>query len=322
MYKFYGNISPGGIIMKKTGLFLAMLLMMSMVGFVSAHQVTVDGDPSDWQAYTSTQKVNTWHLYSNAGEWVWKDATGDVRTDIQDCNSCDPGDTDITEIRITSDQDYVYILVKFRDINKVGGYLEDGTEPFGNSKRGLGLIITIDTDQQSNSGQTWLPKYSNTQVNSNAAWERAVFITTANDGWNYNKAHIYADYNEFDIYDPSWNDVGSHNSEAVIDADNDVIEMKLYKGDLGIQDLSSSTIRITVSTIVHDWSTGNAVIVGDQSNSNVVDVMTTESSTWDEVSDGYIDYYTDIDISQVPFFSNLAVVLAFVLGVVLLFRRL
>jgi len=45
--------------MKKAGLFLAMLLMLSVAGFVSAHQITVNGDDNDWQADTSTQNVNT-----------------------------------------------------------------------------------------------------------------------------------------------------------------------------------------------------------------------------------------------------------------------
>lgn len=290
--------------MKRVGLFLAMILMLSMVGFVSAHSITVDGNPTDWKAETSTQSTNTWQLYSDVGEGVWKDATGDERTDFANPDKR----VDITEFRVTADDQYIYFLIKFNDLDVVG---QDGAP---------GIMITLDTNP--GFGEPSFGYNSETNVNSDARWEYQLLLDLAN-GAVQDGTPVYGDGtlvwnggSPLDLVDMDYSvDLSSSNDMFVASTTNDLVEVRILKSELG----NPSMIRVELA-VVRVNPNGDAWDISEVSD--VLDAMTTTGpNTWDEVSDGVVDYYVDIDISQVPFFSDLAVALVLVVGAILFFRR-
>jgi len=284
-----------------------MVLLLGFAGFVSAHSVTVDGDPTDWSADTSLQNVNTWQLYSDVGEWVWKDNVSDERTDYSNPDRR----VDITEFRITADDQYIYFLIRFNDLDVLG---QDGAP---------GILITIDTDQVQGSGQSWFGYNSDTQVaqSGDANWEYQLMIDLSHSSVQ-NGTPVLGDGVEvwngggpLDLVNTSWNDVSTLSDEFVASIDDDVVEVRILKSELG----NPSTIRVELA-VVRVNPSGDAWNINDASD--VLDAMTDVSgNTWNEVSDGYVDYYADVNIAQVPFFGNVAVVLAFALGAALLLRR-
>ncbi|CAD5243315.1 hypothetical protein [Thermococcus camini] len=292
-------------------LFVGLLMLGGMMRMVSAHSVTVDGDPADWLADTGTQAINTWQLYSSVGEWVWKDNESDERTDW---STPDPR-VDITEFRVTADEQYIYFLIKFNNLDVVG---QDGAP---------GIMITIDTDQSIGSGGTYFGYLSETQVaqNGNANWEYQLLIDLSSSSVQNNQP-VYGDGtpvwdsgSPLDLVDTSWDDVSTSSDEFVASTTYNAVEVKILKSELG----NPSTIRVELAVVRVNPSGDAWDIIGV---SDVLDAMTDVSgNTWNEVKDGYVDYYADINISQVPFFSNnvamAALTFLLVLGAVWFFRR-
>jgi len=112
---------------RKISLFLVAIMVLGMlsaafvmVPSVSAYTITVDGDPSDWAADASAQAVNTGKYYATAsgGEYVWKDIEGDdtgngTYTYPTTYNGME---ADLLEFRVTSDANWLYMLVRLADI--------------------------------------------------------------------------------------------------------------------------------------------------------------------------------------------------------------
>ncbi|WP_157727043.1 hypothetical protein [Thermococcus siculi] len=292
-------------------LIMALMVLGGMMGMVSAHTVTVDGDPSDWTASTWNQNINTAQLYQDVGEWVWKDAAEDERTVFANPDKR----VDILEFRITADDTYLYFMIRFNDLDVVG---EEGAP---------GIMITIDTDQGQDSGEVWFGYLSDTKVASdgNANWEYQILVDLANSQVQDGQP-VYGDgvpvwnggspLDVIQVQNNEWVDISTSDDEFVASTTNDVVEIRVKKSELG----DPSTIRVELG-VVRENGSANALDPDGGSGSDVLDAMTDATSTEDEVSDGAIDYYEDINISSVPFFSNAAVILAIILGVVVLFRK-
>ncbi|ASJ08362.1 hypothetical protein A3L11_03590 [Thermococcus siculi] len=302
----------GGQSMKRFAvLIMALMVLGGMMGMVSAHTVTVDGDPSDWTASTWNQNINTAQLYQDVGEWVWKDAAEDERTVFANPDKR----VDILEFRITADDTYLYFMIRFNDLDVVG---EEGAP---------GIMITIDTDQGQDSGEVWFGYLSDTKVASdgNANWEYQILVDLANSQVQDGQP-VYGDgvpvwnggspLDVIQVQNNEWVDISTSDDEFVASTTNDVVEIRVKKSELG----DPSTIRVELG-VVRENGSANALDPDGGSGSDVLDAMTDATSTEDEVSDGAIDYYEDINISSVPFFSNAAVILAIILGVVVLFRK-
>jgi hypothetical protein len=124
---------------------LAILLSFLVIGafpIVKAKTITVDGDPSDWTG-TPPATNNTGEI--SEGEYIWRDEPGD---DAGNGSWAYPtgyvgGEADLLELRITWDEDYLYLLFVFDDI------------PEGQWNR-TAIDFVIDTDRVSGSGQEWL----------------------------------------------------------------------------------------------------------------------------------------------------------------------
>ncbi|MBI1293014.1 hypothetical protein GC173_17535 [bacterium] len=88
-------------------LVLAGILSFSSV--LPAGTRTIDGDPSDW---TGTGPVQIHDVAISNDEFIYKGESGDVRTDP----AGGLGNYDLTELRMTRDDTYLYILARFADI--------------------------------------------------------------------------------------------------------------------------------------------------------------------------------------------------------------
>ena len=245
---------------------LSFIGMTAIAVVFALGQITVDGDPSEW---TGTPPVdnNTWkYSGGTAGglnEWIWKDTEEDERTDFTH-----PGRdkrVDILEVRIASNSDYLYFLVKMRDIDVTSG-------------NGAPMVqISIDRDREAGSGQEWLGGFADTKVHTNARWERLIITRFGSGNSNLR------------LFDSNWNE--TFTGDAAISSDYEVIEGRVPWSDLGGAP-NDYTLRFTFSTYRAKENDDTKDIVG---YSNALDVVTTVSgNTWDEVQDGSIDYYVDI----------------------------
>lgn len=268
---------------------LLILAVLLTAPFTSkAHTITVDGDPSDWTGTPPTSD-NTYTISS--GEWIWRDASGDERTDFA---NPDPR-VDITEFRITSNSTHLFFLIKFDNLDVVG---QDGAP---------GILITIDMDMITGSGETWFGYNSETQVaqNNDSNWEYQVAIDLAN-GEVSDGQPVYGDGVEvwnggsaLDVLDTGWNDVSTSSSVFVASTTNNAVEIAIAWSDLGVADSSTvGTLRFEVG-VVRVNPTGDAWDVNGASD--ILDCITTTGpNTWDEVQDGYVDYYFDVTFNSVP----------------------
>jgi len=229
-------------------------------------QITVDGNPSEWTGTPPTD-VNTWkYSAGTAGglnEWIWKDAQGDERTDFANPDTR----VDILEVRIASDANYLYFLIKMRDIDVTSG---DGAPM---------VQISIDRDRTPGSGIEWLGGWSDTQVKTDARWE--YLVTTRFGSGN----------TDLRVWNTSWS--ASFVGSAAISAEYDVIEGAIPWSAIGGSP-DNYTLRFTFSTYRANTS-DDTWDIGGGGTSNALDVVTTAGpNTWNEVSDGVIDYYVDI----------------------------
>ena len=301
---------------RKAGLILMALVLLGMAGFVSAHSITVDGDPSDWLADTSSQSINTWQVYTSVGEGVFKDNTSDYRNDNGDISSW----ADIKEFRVTSDDTYVYFLITFTNLTGVGSLGTNG-----------GTFLVIAINDGTGTGTTFAGDSDTYTYNSTSGtgtkWKYQVVINLAASnysGTGTTQAIVKPDTNWgalFYIVNDSWNFQQPAGALAAVSLPNNAIEIRIPKSLFASTNLNFSVMA------ANGWSDynsngGGTWDIGGNDVSDAIDVITTKSgNTWNEVDDQVVDYYISLDISQVPFFSSLTVALAVVLGAVLVFRR-
>ena len=301
--------------MRKVSLALVALLLLGMAGFVSAHSITVDGDPNDWLADTTGQAINTWYVYTDVGEGVFKDNTSDYRTD----NGGKSSWADIKEFRVTSDDTYIYFLITFTNLSGIGSLGTDGGTFLAIAIRdgaGAGMYFAGESETQT---------YNSTS-GSGTLWSYQLVINLAASNYTGTGATSatvgpYANWGAlFYIVNDSWNFQNPDGALAAVSLPNNAIEIRVPRSMFSP---IATTFNFSIMA-ANGWSnmTSNSGGTWEIYGSDAIDVITTTSgNTWNEVKDQVVDYYISLDISQVPFFSDLAVALAVVLGAVIIFRR-
>ncbi len=188
-------------------LFISILLIAPWA-VLSSHPITVDGDDSDWIG--TPPPVDSYGV--SMGEGIWTDAANDDVGDGGDAplaadnpagytypdTSLYTGDeADLLEWRITPDLNNN--LLNF--LIRLGGFTEYW-QPI--------VVMTIDLDHQTGSGEVWLPQNADVQVSPENAWEYAVAIADGN----------------IKVFDATWNDV-TGTSQVALNTSTGVIEMSV-----------------------------------------------------------------------------------------------
>ncbi len=207
---------------------------------------------------------------------------------------------DLTEFRMTADSTYLYILVKFLNLDLIG---RDGSPA---------IMITIDKNASDTDtfGNTYFAMWSDTQLNKSgyANWEYQIVIDLSRNISENEKINGTTD--ALNIYNISWTDVADKNSYFVVNKTNNTVEAAIYIPTLESDGVGLSTIRVEVG-VVRGNGFGDSwdPTRGGGGDSDLLDAVTTTGpNTWDDVSDGYLDYYFEINISTIipelqPYFA-------------------
>ena len=208
-------------------LFLFALLPIRVLGSppTTGSTITVDGDPSDWVG-TAPTIPNSWTI--SEGEFIWVDEVDDdtgngswiYPTTFQGTEA------DLVEVRITWNENYLYILLKFADL------------PDGQWNR-TAISIGIDQDLTSSSGAGWFPGWTGVAIDERAWWEYGISIVSG----NIPGAGIA-------IYNQTWQTVANTTYPAETpllvanDTDTDCIELGIPLSVIG--DPSGKTWRFSI----------------------------------------------------------------------------
>ena len=235
-----------------------------------AYSITVDGDPSEWvlSAPTITNQGRIARNTAGLGEYIWNDASGDARSDFASPDSR----VDLTEFRVTADADYLYFLAKVQDLNQASG---DGAPQ---------IQIAIDRPP---GGETWLGSSSDTQVSPAAAWE-LLLITRLGSG--------NADLTVWEGGFTSQIQVGS----VVASGETDAIEIAVPWDAIGGP--ATSFLRFTVGVLRSNTSDEAWNLNGASDFLDAItnyETVASELNTWQELSDGVLNYHFDIWFSNV-----------------------
>jgi hypothetical protein len=241
-----------------------------MVVAVAAHArpIVVDGSAADWTGHLPPVQ-DLGHIQRDAGrhgEFVWRDATGDARAV--------PGVSglDLTEVRITGDQNHLYVLARL-------------TGPVVTSGAGAPqLQVAIDTDHFAGLGQPAFAHGAATAVASGAEWERLV-VTRFGSGQS-----------------PEVLDAGfaprTALTQGALSADG-VVEVAVPWTIFDSPDPPFGSLRFTVALFASAADDSDLLPTGAAA-SRAVDGMTDYGDpgslhgTLDETADGVVDHYADV----------------------------
>ncbi len=222
----------------------------------------IDGNPSDWLGQPPS--TDNTYKYSN-GEFIWRDKVGD---EITYFSNPDPS-VDIEEIRITGDDEYMYMLIKMNNITTVTG-------------NGAPLVM-IAIDYNSSTGNTDLPSYIDYTLDQQYAWDSLILVPLGS-GLDVDGDHRY----ELLVYSSSWYIIGDIGDEAAVN--NNYIELKVKWSSLGIDSPYNKTLHIVVLTA---HATSEDIAWDIPGGPDVLDTVST-SSTQIEVSDGVQNYFLPV----------------------------
>lgn len=282
------------------------------------HSIVVDGEAEDWYGEAPlTENTGAWNL----GEYIWLDKTGEERKDSATLEA--NTDADIVEFRAYADTDWMYFLVKMKDITDV-------TRPY--------VAIGMDTRRSEESGgMNWLGDESATGIGGNY-WgetaaehypERQVNVHWVNDAGQA-QVELYAP-DSTGWYAPVGEVVSAGDESEVaegwaaeISAEHDVIEVRIPRSDLcldGMEPGELKTVRFTVASFLNTgaWNnqgTGTREVysgtskavdslgIAPQRPSSVPD-NDWGLGSWDEdISDGALDFWVDVGMNYKEIVEN------------------
>ena len=260
-----------------------------------ARTITLDGNPADWTASASAV------LDDAAGslqEFVWTDKRGDVRPE-----NADHPNADIQEFRVFADATWVYFLVKMTNIT-------DATKPF--------VAIGVDTrTNAASAGMNWLGDDSDTFIGDGYFEGGAAhfpeyqlnvhYVAAASGTW----IEMYAT-NASSWYAPPT----GGNTNAVISAAYDAIEIKVARADLNLA--GTKTARFTVAAYLNtgSWNNdGNGTVHIADNTADAVDSVSippwgtpdnaADLSAWrEDLSDADIDFWADLNFGPASLVDN------------------
>jgi len=230
---------------------VAMLPIFFRVSPARAGGRTVDGNPSDWTG-TAPSVAHT-DAESN-GEWIYKGAADDCRTDPP---GTDESNADITEVRLTTDGTSLYFLFRLKDVTDVNK---------------VNVAVTIDTDQNSTDNErSWIGDDADglTLGRQFMRWER---IINFHGIGGLGQVELYADDGSSWYAPPSGYQIN-------ISTANDVLEARVPLSDLGLN-ANLDFVMTGVSFVGNNtWNNSGDSTYDISGSHDAVDVMSTPGQT-------------------------------------------
>lgn len=247
----------------RCAVFGLLFSVSTFAGPVWAGSRTVDGDPADW---TGSPPAGIHREAESGDEWIYRGAVGDRRGDVGATD-----EADLSELRLTTDGTYLYVLVRLVAIDDV-------------AKVAVGL--GIDTNQEAtpaSAGLNFLGDDSGLTYNSRpfVRPERVLVLHVAGGGTP--AVEFFAG--------GSWYGIGG--AQVAISAANDVVEARLPLADLNGLGGSSSFV-LTAATFMNFAGWNNDVdTTVDFATTDAIDAFGAagqSGNAWDrELQDGDLD---------------------------------
>jgi hypothetical protein len=205
---------------------LLALATLLAVSSAAARTITVDGDPSDWIA-NPTLAIHESAIVNE--EWVYRGEAGDLRA-FGPVES--RGNYDITEVRMTADSEWLYLLVRLADITSTD-------DPH------IGVAIDRDRSPTDSNGLDFLGDESG--LTFGAIPERAPEVILSIH--NAQPGITWVEYYD-DAGSGSWY-TNPGDSFAFISAANDVVEARMRLTSLGI----TNALEFNLTVVTFDNGT-------------------------------------------------------------------
>ncbi len=230
----------------------------------------VDGSRSDWVGEEPPVENSFWYSH---GEAVWRDAVGD---EYRYFASPDPS-VDIVSVHVTSDEEYLYILIVFRNL----------TVPTGDGAPLIQVPIALANETIGVTGLAGMVDYS---VAPDKPWTRLIVVPlgSGNDPDMDNRYELI-------VYDTNWSNVASLGDEAAVNATANTVELRVSWETLGMKPVLNTT-RLAV-IVAH--ATTSDIAWDIPGEPDILDT-TSPSPTRDETGDGTQDYFIYIAYNDLP----------------------
>ncbi|HMP72175.1 MAG TPA: fibronectin type III domain-containing protein [Kiritimatiellia bacterium] len=260
-------------------------------------EITIDGNPVDWVGARPTP-INSGRV--SAGEYIWRDKTGEQRRDNNDHTNAD-----IEEFRVFADSDYIYFLVKMTNIT-------DQTHPH--------IAIGVDTRMDAGSqGVNWIGDDSQTFVGSDYfGGSAAVRFPEYQLGVHYVTADGTVQVEMWDRLAspaPRWRLPSG--AQAAISTTHNAIEIRVARSAMNLD--GTKTARFTVASFLNTGSWNNdgagTRFIADNTP-HVLDSISimrygepdndyTRSAWSEDLSDSDIDFFFDVRLGTGGVIANI-----------------
>lgn len=247
--------------------------------------ITVDGSDSDWSGTLPSALHGT---AVSAGEWVYRGAAGDMRTDPP---AFVRPNYDLTEVRFTSDGERLFVLVRLADVTATDE---------------VHVNLAIDTDGDPHDTELkFIGDESGLWVDAATPENHVEFnISVHNTTPGVTQIELYDDNagNGLLWFAPPGG------QQSFISAANDLVEFALPLADLGLNGLSR--FRVTLATFDNNddhlgvgYNNDKDTTVDYPSN-DALDIMGgtpgQSANAWDrDLSDNKVSFFYEIDLALI-----------------------
>ncbi|WP_088886145.1 CARDB domain-containing protein [Thermococcus thioreducens] len=245
--------------------------------------IDVDGNPDDWPAVSIAPNSYT----VQNGVFIWSDATNDQK---HDKDQWLPGGTsahaDLTEVGVTKDDRYVYFLFRFANMSNIK--IGDNGATF--------IAVPID---YKDGGATWFAGEMDT--NGVLQWDIQMAINLGGSQYTGQTSAVVSSgtgkTSLLYFVDPAGNIVQVSGALVGVNLHKNTVEVRIPLSVFGGAKEFSFQVATGFSYGPAVWNFGDPF--ANDGISDIVDTITKEPSTTEELSDNIPDYYIRIRMDNI-----------------------
>lgn len=244
----------------------------------------IDGDASDW---VGTPSATVHAAVVSAGEWIYTGQAGDSRTDP----TGDDANYDLTEVRFTRDDLWLYGLVRYADITNT-------------NEIHLAIGFELDNNPADSDGMNFFGHQSGTG------------FASASDHPEYqlsihNTPSPVTQIERFRNGESTWTAPPTPGWSVWISEPNNLVEFRIALADLELT--TTTSMRVMLVTFDNGTTSDPGGLAWNNSEDTTVDYITTDAldvmtvgatpgdSSWDrDLSNGQIDVLNAVDLAVLP----------------------